>query len=96
MSQGFSPTSPQAMPPDKEIIMKMRYLATPLAIAASAAAIGFAPAALADTTGQQTNNNSQQTTSNAQIVAVPGQSSQNAAQLQQPYGGNAGSLIFHH
>jgi hypothetical protein len=77
------------MPPGKETIMKMRYIATPLAIAAAAAAIGFAPAALADSTVQQTNGN-------AQITATPGQSAQNASQLQQPFGGNVGSLIFHH
>jgi hypothetical protein len=88
-SQDFPPTPPQAMPPEKEKIMKMRYLAAPLAIAASAAMIGFAPAALADSSVQQN-------TGNAQITATPGQSAQNAAALQQPFGGNGASLLYHH
>jgi hypothetical protein len=69
--------------------MKMRFIAAPLAIAASAAAVGFAPAALADATVQQNNGN-------AQITATPGQSAHNAAQLQQPFGGNPTALLYHH
>ena len=68
--------------------MKLRYIA-PVAIAASAAVIGLAPIALADTTVQQKPGN-------AQITAAPGQSAQNAAQLQQPFGGNSVALLFHH
>jgi hypothetical protein len=68
--------------------MKLRYLA-PVAIAASAAAIGLAPLAMADATIQQTPGS-------AQITATPGQSAQNAAQLQQPFGGNTPALLFHH
>jgi hypothetical protein len=68
--------------------MKLRYIA-PVAIAASAAVIGFAPVAMADTTVHQTPGG-------AEIVATPGQSAQNAAQLQQPFGGNTTALLFHH
>ncbi len=68
--------------------MKLHILAS-LAIAASAAAIGLAPLALADATVQQTPGG-------AEIVATPGPSAHNAAQLQLPFGGNSAALIFHH
>ena len=68
--------------------MKIRYIA-PLAIAASAAAIGLAPLASADVTVHQTEGN-------AQITATPGAAAQEAAQNQQPFGGNSGALLFHH
>jgi hypothetical protein len=68
--------------------MKLRYLA-PLAIAASAAAIGLAPIAAADATVQQSQGN-------AQITATPGAAAQQAAQQQQPFGGDIGALLFHH
>ena len=68
--------------------MKLRYFA-PVAIAASAAVLGIAPIAAADSTVQQTPGD-------AQIVATPGQSAQNAAQLQQPFGGYPNALLFHH
>ena len=68
--------------------MKLRYVA-PLAIAASAAAIGLAPIAAADVTVQQTPGN-------AQITATPGAAAQQAAQQQQPFGGDMGALLFHH
>ena len=68
--------------------MKLRYLA-PLAIAASAAAIGLAPLAAADATVQQSPGN-------AQITATPGAAAQQAAQQQQPFGGDIGALLFHH
>jgi hypothetical protein len=71
-----------------DIIMKLRYLA-PVAVAASAAVIGLAPVAMADTTVHHTPGG-------AEIVATPGQSAQNAAQLQQPFGGNSGALLYHH
>jgi hypothetical protein len=67
--------------------MKLRYVA-PLAIAASAAAIGLAPLASADATVQQSPGN-------AQIVATPGGAAQQAAQTQQPFGGDMGALLFH-
>jgi acyl CoA:acetate/3-ketoacid CoA transferase alpha subunit len=75
--------------------MKIRYIAAPLAIAASAAAIGFAPVALANGTVQQNNGNTQQNSGNSQLVATPGQSAGNAAILQQPFGGNSGALLYH-
>ncbi|MDT5097816.1 MAG: hypothetical protein QOC76_1553 [Mycobacterium sp.] len=65
--------------------MKLRYLA-PLAIAASAAAIGLAPIAAADATVQQSPGN-------AQITATPGAAAQEAAQNQQPFGGDSGALL---
>jgi hypothetical protein len=68
--------------------MKLRHVA-PLAIAASAAAIGLAPIAAADATVQQSPGN-------VQITATPGVASQEAAQNQQPFGGASGALIFHH
>ena len=68
--------------------MKLRYVTT-LAIAASVAAIGLAPIAAADA-------NVQQSPGNAQIIATPGAAAQEAAQSQQPFGGESGALIFHH
>ena len=68
--------------------MKLRYVA-PLAIAAAAAAIGWAPIAAADATVQQSPGN-------AQITATPGAAAQQAAQQQQPFGGDLGALVFHH
>jgi hypothetical protein len=68
--------------------MKLRYVAA-LAIAASAAAIGLAPIAAADVTVQQSPGN-------AQITATPGAAAQQAAQQQQPFGGDMGALLFHH
>jgi hypothetical protein len=68
--------------------MKQRYLA-PLAIAASAAAIGLAPIASADAIMQQSPGN-------AQVTATPGAAAQQAAQQQLPFGGDMGALLFHH
>jgi hypothetical protein len=68
--------------------MNMRVIA-PLALAATAAAIGFAPIAAADTTVNQNQGN-------AEITARPGSAASEAAQLQQPFGGDSGALIFHH
>ena len=68
--------------------MKLRYVA-PLAIAASAAAIGLAPIAAADATVQQSPGN-------AQITATPGAAAKQAAQQQQPFGGDMRALLFHH
>jgi hypothetical protein len=68
--------------------MKLRYVA-PLAIAASAAAIGLAPIASADATVQQSPGN-------AQVTATPGAAAQEAAQQQLPFGGDMGALLFHH
>jgi hypothetical protein len=68
--------------------MKLRFVAT-LAIVASVAAIGLAPLAAADATVQQSPGN-------AQITATPGAAAQEAAQNQQPFGGDSGALLFHH
>ncbi|HYZ66195.1 MAG TPA: hypothetical protein VE666_00015 [Mycobacterium sp.] len=68
--------------------MKLRHIA-PLAIAASAAAIALAPIAAADVSVQQQPGN-------AQITATPGTAAQEAAQNQQPFGGNSNALLFHH
>jgi len=68
--------------------MKLRYVA-PLAIAASAAAIGLTPIASADVSVQQTPGN-------AEVTASPGAAAQEAAQNQMPFGGDTGALLFHH
>jgi hypothetical protein len=68
--------------------MKPRYVA-PLAVAATALTIGLAPVASADVTVQQTPGN-------AEISASPGAASQEAAQTQQPFGGDSSALLFHH
>ena len=68
--------------------MKLQYFA-PLVLAASAAVIGLAPIAAADATVQQSPGN-------AQIVATPGVAAQEAAQNQQPFGGDSGALLYHH
>ena len=68
--------------------MKLHYVA-PLAIAACAATIGLAPIAAADATMQQSPGN-------VQITATPGAAAQQAAQQQQPFGGDMDALLFHH
>ena len=67
--------------------MKLSLVA-PLAIAASAA-IGLAPITSADVSVQQSPGN-------AQVTATPGAAAQQAAQQQQPFGGDVGALLFHH
>jgi hypothetical protein len=71
--------------------MKLRVIA-PLAMAATAAAIGFAPLAEAAPTGTTV----EQHPGNAQIVVSPGPSAYRAGQLQQPFGGYGNALLFHH
>jgi hypothetical protein len=68
--------------------MKLHNVAA-LAIAASAAAIGLAPIAAADATVHQSPGN-------VQVTATPGAAAQQAAQQQQPFGGDMGALLFHH
>jgi hypothetical protein len=68
-------------------MMKLRIVA-PLVFAASAAAIGLAPIAAADATVRQSPGN-------AEVTATPGAAAQQAAQNQQPFGGDSGALIFH-
>jgi hypothetical protein len=69
--------------------MKLRIVVASLAIAGSAAAIGLAPIAAAD-------SNVHQSPGNVQLTATPGAAAHEAAQNQQPFGGDAGALIFHH
>jgi hypothetical protein len=67
--------------------MNLRFVA-PLAIAVSAAAVGLAPIAAADATVHQSPGN-------AEITATPGAAAQQAAQNQQPFGGDMSALLFH-
>jgi hypothetical protein len=60
--------------------------------AAAMVAIAAAPVASAQTNGSQVTPN----TGNAQIVATPGVAAQEAAQMQEPFGGDMGALLFHH
>jgi hypothetical protein len=69
--------------------MKLRIVVASMAIAASAATIGLAPIAAADP-------NVHQNPGNVQVTATPGAAAHEAAQNQQPFGGNSGALIFHH
>ena len=73
--------------------IKRRYLPPMLLAAAAAAAIGFAPIAGADATADATVHQNQ---GNAEITAHPGPAASHAAQLQQPFGGDMGALLFHH
>ena len=68
--------------------MKLRHLAS-VAVAAAAAAIALAPIASADV-------NVQQHPGNAQVTATPGEAAHQAAQNQEPFGGEWGPLLFHH
>ena len=65
------------------------HIAPLLAAGAAAVAISAAPTAAADATIVQSPGN-------AQITAQPGVASQQASQLQQPFGGDMGGLLFHH
>jgi hypothetical protein len=69
--------------------MKLGHVAPLAAIAAAAAAIAVAPISSAD-------SDIQQHPGNAQVTATPGAAAQEAAQNQQPFGGNPNALIFHH
>jgi hypothetical protein len=67
----------------------------PLAVAGAAAlAIAAAPTAAATTLA--TGSNVNQNPGNAEITAEPGAAAQHAAQLQQPFGGDSGALLYHH
>ena len=65
-----------------------------VAMGATALAIAAAPIASASTlpTGASIDQNP----GNAEITATPGDAAQEAAQLQQPFGGVYGVLLFHH
>jgi hypothetical protein len=72
--------------------IKMNRIVPLVAAGAAAVAIAAAPMAAASTGGIV-----HQTPGNVEITAgAPGSSSQEAAQLQQPFGGNTGALLFHH
>ena len=77
--------------------MRMRYIA-PLALAATAAAIGFAPIATAAPTATTNTGDATivQSPGNAQITAQPDVAAQQAGQLQYPFFGYGGGLLFHH
>jgi hypothetical protein len=87
-STRFSPDIAESDVTKKRRKMKLRFVA-PLAIAASATAIGLAPIAAAEATVHQSPGN-------AEITATPGAAAQQAAQNQQPFGGDSGALLFHH
>jgi hypothetical protein len=75
----------------RSIIMriKLSHIAPLLAAGAAAVAISAAPIANAEATIVQSPGN-------AQITAQPGMASQQAGQLQQPFAGDMGGLLFHH
>jgi hypothetical protein len=76
--------------------MKMRMIAS-LAIAATAAAIGLAPVAVAAPTTETVDSSVVQTPGNAQVTATPGPAALQAGQLQYPwFGYGYGALLFHH
>lgn len=64
-------------------------------VAAGAAAVAIAAAPTAAATTGTTGSNVQHTPGNVQITAGPGGAAQEAAQLQQPFGGDTGALLFH-
>jgi ABC-type phosphate/phosphonate transport system substrate-binding protein len=65
-------------------------------VAAGAAAVAIAAAPTAAATTGAAGPNVHQTPGNVQITAVPGEAAQEAAQAQQPFGGDMGALGFHH
>ena len=78
--------------------IKMNRIAPLVAVGAAAVAIAAAPMAAAAPTGttNATGSTVHQTPGNAEITAVPGAAAQQAGQLQQPFGGDMGALLFHH
>ena len=78
--------------------IKLNYITPLLAAGAAAVAIAAAPIAAAAPTGTTvaTGSTVHQTPGNTQITAVPDAAAQQAAQLQQPFGGDMGALLFHH
>ncbi|MCV7282038.1 hypothetical protein H7J88_20625 [Mycolicibacterium flavescens] len=77
--------------------MKTRLIAT-LAMAATAAAVGFAPTAVAAPTGCSYTGGATTCVSpgNAQVTAQPGLAASDAAQLQTPFYGVPFGVILHH
>ena len=78
--------------------IKRNYITALVAAGAAAFAIAAAPMAAAAPTGttHATGSTVHLATGNAQITAAPGAAAQQAAQLQQPFGGDTGALLFHH
>ena len=76
--------------------MKIRFIA-PLAMTATAVALGFAPIAAAAPTAMNAGASVVQEPGNAQITATPGAAAQQAAQQQYPFFGYGyeGGLLFH-
>ena len=74
---------------EEGIKMKKFGFATLIASGLTAAVLGLAPIASADVTVHQSSGN-------AQVTATPGAAAQEAAQNQQPFGGDTGALLFHH
>jgi hypothetical protein len=74
--------------------IKVNRIAPLVAAGAAAVAIAAAPSAAATTlaTGSTVNQNP----GNVEITAEPGAATSHAAELQQPFGGDNGTLIFHH
>ncbi len=76
--------------------MKIRYIA-PLAMVATAAAIGLAPLAEAAATVTDTGGATLvQSPGNAQVTTQPGDAALQAGQQQYPFFGYGGGLLFHH
>jgi hypothetical protein len=74
--------------------IKMNRIVPLVAAGAAAVAIAAAPTAAADT--GTAGPNVQQSPGNVQITATPGGAAQQAAQAQEPFGGDMGALEFHH
>jgi hypothetical protein len=74
--------------------IKMNHIVPLVAAGAAAIAIAAAPTAAAAT--GTVGSNVQQSPGNVQITATPGGAAQEAAQAQQPFGGDMGALEFHH
>jgi hypothetical protein len=61
-----------------------------------AAAVAIAVAPMASASSLPNGASIDQNPGNAEITATPGDAAQEAAQLQQPFGGLYGVLLFHH
>jgi hypothetical protein len=79
--------------------MKKIRIVAPLAMAAAAAAIGFAPIAAAAPAAatESVGSTVVQSPGNAQVTATPGAAALQAGQQQYPFFGYGyGGLLFHH
>ena len=74
--------------------IKMNRIVPLVAAGAAAVALAAAPTAAATTVAAGSGAN--QSSGNVQITTAPGAAAQEAAQLQQPFGGDMGALLFHH